>query len=300
MGNFTAEEYLAVANQLIANGAPIKAKTFFEKCLLLEPDNALALSGIGILHADKMEWNEALEFFNRSIKADAENPEAYYHRSGVFIKQENWSEAIRDLDKAINLCGYFHYDYYALLAWCLLKAEMYDNCNAVCDVIRETHFDNHTAYSYKYKCLQKLQRYEELITLSKQQLHAGHDNADYHNNLGYAYLLANELQKAVHALDDCLNWEPEHAYALNNKGLALFKIGHYEKAYPLFCGSIEYDIANPLAYFNRALYYLNAGRKVEAKEDLLKARELGYAELFDAEADKLLFSEFKIAATDLT
>ena len=50
------------------------------------------------------EQEKALDFYNKAIKYDSDNPEKYYHRAWFFALylQKN-NEAIKDLDKSINL-----------------------------------------------------------------------------------------------------------------------------------------------------------------------------------------------------
>lgn len=297
MNIFSDEEYVEIAERLIGHEQPEDALVFLNKAINLNPGNASAWLIKGNILLEQYQLNDALNCFNQCVALSGETAFAYYQRASAYIKFKNFEAAVNDLEKAISLYDVFHFDSHVLLAFCLLQLKYYEECDKVCDLVREYHFDNYSAFLYKYRCLERLERFDELITLAQKQIYADTEFADYHNALGYAYLLADELQKAVSCFDDALRCEPEHAFALNNKGRALFKIGYYDDAYKHFCQSIEYDRSNPLAYYNRALYYLNAGLADKARLDLLKARELNYREGFDSDVDDILLREFKISPT---
>jgi tetratricopeptide (TPR) repeat protein len=295
---FTDEEYMFITRQLTDNDRWEDADRFADKCLQQNPLNTEALIWKGNYFAGRFRLDEALEYYTRAIEAEPDNANAWYLRGDVHVNRKDHAAAIQDLMKAKELYATYHADTYRLLAFCLLEMKEYAACNEVCDQIRDNHFDDYYAYTYKYQCLVRMGELEELITIAQKQIYAGPESAEYHNKLGYGFLLLEDYPRSIRHFDDALHFEPFNSNALNNKGWALFKMGHYEDAPEFFDSAIQNDMSNTLAYHHRAFYHLQVGRRDLAKLDLLRARELNYRAEYDSEVDDTLLKEFKISAEE--
>lgn len=292
--NFTEEEYLSIAVDLISNDRSESAHPYLNRCLSINNQNAEAWLRKGYCFQVARSHSEAIDCFNNAIDIMPDYPEAHYYRAMSYTDLKEYAKAQGDFNASIDVGG-GNYDKYIGLVFALYSQKLYEECNTVCDVIRtEIHFDDHATYRYKYSCLMHLKRFEELTEIAEKQLMSSSQAAEYNNDVGNSWLMRENYARALKWFDIALSHDPEFSVSLNNKGWALYKMGYYDKAYDMFCQAICYNPSDSLPYVNRALYYLQIGAKDNARSDLLKARELNHAINYDAEADLLLQQHFGI------
>ncbi|RYG04429.1 MAG: tetratricopeptide repeat protein, partial [Chitinophagaceae bacterium] len=93
-------------------------------------------------------------------------------------------------------------------------------------------------------------------------------DADDFSNVALAYAHINEHQKSLEYNSKALLLNPEHKYALNNKGYTLNLLNKFEEAIPLFDKAIEIDNDFAYAYNNRGLSKIKTGLQKEGLEDI--------------------------------
>lgn len=291
---FTAEEYHTIADRFLEIQQYDLAAEMIEKSISADENYAPVRTLKGILLARQLKPVEAVIAFNEAVSLNDKDELAYYQRSLAHLMLYDYEKALLDVKKAISLLNGYHEDYFRTLAHCYYYLKDYENCVLTCNTIKTDFYDSYDAYWMSLQCLWYLNRNEEAAEVAKRYISVDPRNADYNNAYGFYLLECGEYHKAIAALDRALNCEPEHAYATNNKGFALFKATYYEEGLALIEESLTYDIANSYAYKNRAIVLLHFGRRDEAKNDLLKARELGYSLMHNAEVDDLLSREFNL------
>jgi tetratricopeptide (TPR) repeat protein len=74
----------------------------------------------------------------------------------------------------------------------------------------------------------------------------------YCYGLGTFYFLKNDFENALGWYDKAIGINPNHADALNNKGLALHKLENYEEAIKCFDKAINIDRNYANAFYNKA------------------------------------------------
>jgi tetratricopeptide (TPR) repeat protein len=71
-----------------------KARINFEQALKLDPQNALAMSGMGNYYLESLHiLNKALDYFQESLKLDKNDPYVISKISEVFVRLGNWDKA---------------------------------------------------------------------------------------------------------------------------------------------------------------------------------------------------------------
>ncbi len=66
---------------------------FYEKLIRQEPDNAIALKGLGDVYANMYEFKSALEYYNKLLKVDSSNYEVYKQMGFCYEKMKDSAKA---------------------------------------------------------------------------------------------------------------------------------------------------------------------------------------------------------------
>jgi tetratricopeptide (TPR) repeat protein len=75
-----ANYYQAVVNlgqAYLEKSDPATARPYFDRALVLHPEDSEALVNIGIIYDAQGDWKTALSYYNRAIRSDPMRPEAY-------------------------------------------------------------------------------------------------------------------------------------------------------------------------------------------------------------------------------
>ena len=189
------------------------------------------------LYGDQIQKHfDSIVYYTSVISSGTARAVDYFARAMDFITVKNYSEAIADLDKAIELGDKFVLAYYARAnaKYNLYKFEQMQTTNAVL-----TPEEAKAARMIKDRKLQNLLK--EII-------------ADY---------------------DMVLKLSPKMVYALYNKGCVYLELQDYTSALSAFTKSIQIKPDLGEAYYNRGLVYLRLGNKENGVNDLSRAGEFG-------------------------
>ena len=76
-----------------ASGDKTSLMEFYEKLVRQEPDNPIALKGLGDVYADMYEFRNALEYYEKLVKVDSNSYEAYNKLGLCYEKLKNTKKA---------------------------------------------------------------------------------------------------------------------------------------------------------------------------------------------------------------
>ena len=84
-------------------GDGLRALDTYRRCVMVEPSFSPAWSGLGVLHLNGLEYDEAARALNRALREDVTNAEAWYGRAILREMRSDFSGADRDLARAARL-----------------------------------------------------------------------------------------------------------------------------------------------------------------------------------------------------
>lgn len=229
------------------------------------PKNVFLVGHAEMYFGNDTVGNEMMEY--ALLKMDSVTGDDYQELSVQHTKNGNHPQAIAALEKAVALDPQV-YGYYG---WVLLY------------------------YYHDYpKALECLEKFDAL-TPNFSDAPAGED---IHFQKGLCYMQLGQLPKAVAEFDTYIDEttrshgeEWVDAYAFVYKGRCLDRLNRAEEALTCYDKAIRIYKYNTEAYYHKAMSLLILGRKAEAREHLLKAKELAdqnyfyrdvYVEFFEA------------------
>jgi tetratricopeptide (TPR) repeat protein len=201
----------------------------------------------------KQNIHDATLLLTEAIRANPNLVEAYTTRASLLGDAKLYTQAVRDMDAAVqlqpdnaqyrNTRGYFH----------LLQQN---------DDLAMEDFNQAIALDLKYA--QPLNN-RGLVRIAQSQRH---------RQTGEFDKVDGDLKKAVHEFDSALRLDPEYVDAHNNRGFALSHAKQYDEAIASFTRAIALNNKYVNAWNNRAQAHAQAGHHDQAIADFTQAIEL--------------------------
>jgi protein O-mannosyl-transferase len=198
-----------------------------------------ALNNRGMVYFLSGNYSKALADFNRAIEIENNSFEGYLNRSAVLIETGDFEQALRDLDKAEKL----NYK----------ESEIFQNRGLV---------------------FEKLGEFEKAIINFNMAIGLDKFNAETYISRGAIYLNDGNFDQALKDLNDATRLDPNNYLAWANKGLANARAGNVQLAINDFSQAILLNPGFPDAYSNRGLSKFQQGNISGSIKDLSKAIEL--------------------------
>lgn len=80
-----------------------KARADFEKAVQLDPNDAYAYEGLGIVAGMQQDHKKALEMFDKCVQLEPNYFNFYYNRAMAYLQSQQFAKAIPDYEKALQL-----------------------------------------------------------------------------------------------------------------------------------------------------------------------------------------------------
>ena len=177
------------------------------------------------------------------------------------LKKRHFVDALESFKYVLNID---EYDQTSQVMIASMMGELGDNKTALSrlnEIIKNQDSIQITAYEERANIYMNLKKYDSAVI-------------DYETVLNY---------------DKVFSIYPElEAYAYNNLGYAQYKSGNIPHAFKNINLSIEMEPSNSYAFRNRGEILILENRRDEGCVDLLKAKELGFENLYGDEVEKLL------------
>ena len=247
-----------------------EAETLLIVVLKSQPKNFDALHILGVIKGIKNRHREALDFFKKALKVDANNSYLNSNIAKAFSEIGDNESALKYNLNATNLSpnnpeGWVNYGK-SLLSLKRVK----DALEAIEKAIN-IRPDQADAWSNRGVALIDLKSYEEAVISFDNVIAIEPDHTDAYYNRGIALLELKRIQEAVASYDKSIAIEPDHADAWSNRGNALIDLKSYEEAVISLDKAIAIRPNHADAYYNRGIALLELKRIEEALGSYSKA-----------------------------
>jgi tetratricopeptide (TPR) repeat protein len=269
-----------------------EAEIIYHSILKMEPDEAHALHGLGVIRAKQGLTTEALQFFDQALNQIDNDPKLYIHRGHAFRALEEWEKALESYNQALKyspsheeaLCYQGHlfqqindfksalasyetalsYHLHSFQAWygrgnALLSLDQLEE--ALESYTQALHYqpDYAPAWNNRGAILQALKRYAEAIVQYEQALQINPQFVDALYNSARTYQVMHQFEQALPFFDRVIALKPDYADAFNYRGVSFYHTQQYEKALNDYSQAILLNPNYPQALNNKgaALHALN-------------------------------------------
>jgi protein O-GlcNAc transferase len=223
----------------IHQGRDFDALELIGTALKKQPNDALALSNMGMVLSAFGRTEEALDSYNKAIAVQPDFPEALNNRGLIFFNRKEFNKALKNFDKAL--------------------------------AVRPNQPD---ALFNRGNTLLEMRRFEEAIATYRKALGANPSSAPILNNLGNALFELNRFDEALAAFDKALALQGDYADALNNRGRIYFRLKRYDESLADFGRALAIAPKHIEALNNRGNTLRDLRRYAEAIGDFEQALAL--------------------------
>ncbi|QWE08441.1 tetratricopeptide repeat protein [Polynucleobacter ibericus] len=190
---------LGEAVNSLRNQNSLAAELFLNQAFNIDPNCVDVLRLMGVLEAQRKDYDKALALFRRAFKNAPKNALLASNIGNVYLEQKHFKKALEFYEKAI--------------------------------LLDRTYAE---AYSNKGNALQELNRYSEAIAVYEQAIQLDPMDVKAYVNKGNAYLEGGQLESAIQSYDDAIRLQPDHYLAYWHKSLALLLSGNLDDGFLLY------------------------------------------------------------------
>jgi len=229
---------------------------------------------------ENKNYSEAIENYNKVIDLTPNYPDVYYNRGFSYFNLQKFQTAIEDLTKYIEFKS-DNFMAYGLRGWCKYYTE--DFIGAIQDFNNLIELNPDLPYGYFSRALAKseLNDYYGAISDYKKTIELKPNNSMAYNNMGWTKFRQKKYSEALIDVNKAIELDNKNATAYDSRAEIKFNMKDYEGCINDARMAIELDSKMSNSYFlqGRALYRL--GNKQKACEYWSKAGELGKAEAYE-------------------
>jgi tetratricopeptide (TPR) repeat protein len=279
---------------LVMLGQNVESIKALEESVLRNSEFLPALADLSVLYRQSNQYNKALELIEKAIrsqpKGTVENPNLYNEKWGILDKLENYTEAIKAINKAISIAP--HSLYYTNRGNTFVALKQYDK--ALLDYDKAIQLNPNLALAYMnrgslYTVLKKYDKaladHNKAIQINSQSTNLSSnlgqtnvlsaDDAMSYYNRGTAFYIQGNYKDAIADFDNAIKLNPELVEAYTNQAAAIIsQKGDFNKAQALLTKAIQLDPQHASAYLNRGIVYYELGNQKKAIDDYDKTIQL--------------------------
>jgi tetratricopeptide (TPR) repeat protein len=250
--------YYNLGNIYKDNGQPDKALIYFQKSLVLDPNNADAYNNQGIIYKEKKQYTEAINCFKSAIQLNPDQVASYYNMGVIYRVKKQLDEAIFCFQKALQLNPNIVAIHYNLGITLQEKGQLDD---AIAHFQKALQINPNFAEAYYHFgiVLYDLGELDEAVRKFQKAVQISPLFIDALNNLGVLLQEKGQLDDAIAHFQKALQINPNFAEAYNGLGIAFKEKGLIEEAILFERKAIDLcpDFAD--AHWNMSLMLLLCG-----------------------------------------
>ncbi|MCH7499658.1 MAG: tetratricopeptide repeat protein, partial [Nitrospinae bacterium] len=190
------------------------------------------LLNLARLYGLNKEMRKSIELLSRAVAMEPENDRLYHALSLAHMSLNEYDDAYRNINQAIDLNS---------------KKDTY--------------------YFEQGALLERLGHYDQAIVSMKQTLEINPHHSNAHNFIGYIYATQGvELDKALGHLEQALTIQPRNGYFLDSLGWIYHKKGEFEQALEHIKKAMVYAQPDPVLYDHLGDVYFSMKNVTEARK----------------------------------
>jgi predicted O-linked N-acetylglucosamine transferase (SPINDLY family) len=214
---------------MYASGERGEAESLCRATLEQEPEDAAALTLLGIILAQSHRLDEATKLFERAAALTPDDPVAHINYGTSLRDLGRHVSALRSYERALAIQPE-HVEGHYNRGVTLQALRRYGEALECYDRTLALEPRHAAAGNGRGETLRALGRLEEALASYTRALASAPDHAEAHNNRGITLQALGRFEEALASFERALALCPDSAEALNNRGAALHELQRFEEA----------------------------------------------------------------------
>ena len=271
-----------------------QAVSYLDQALVLDPQNsdlhlklAEAYERLGKIDMAAEQYNLSLSksgdnrevlmslenIWKQKIAENPDNAEAYANLGAVYQRQNNFTAALQQYEKAESL-NPSNVNTRLNLGTLYQAQKEYETAIAAYDTIIDVNPNFKLAYLYKAQCYRALGNKEAAIQNYKLALNLDPNNQDIKNELFDMYETNMTPEEKLAYINEQMQKEPNNPALVYKYAFELHSANRIAEAIPYYNQAIKLDAKNEDAYINLAQAYKQQQKYDKAREILTNAKAM--------------------------
>ena len=273
-------------------GRHLDAQMCCQRALALDAGHADTLHLMGLIHLQDEQSDFAIEWFVRAIQQGSPKPVYLWNLGAALQKQGRHEEALKALDKAVQLqpdnadlwknlgealialarldeaiLSFQHAlkldpRHWAAANKCgllLYQLKRFEEALAYFDLCDQLQPNRALTLQIRALTLSRLNRFEDALLDNQRAYELDPADPETCNNLGDVLLWLGRLDESLEWFDKALELKPDLVVALTNKAAAFAQLHRFDEAFAIYERVNRAGASTPMAAWNLALLQMLTG-----------------------------------------
>ena len=289
----TYSQALQLAFQHHQAGNLSEAEAIYRQALPIAPQPSELLHLLGVIAAQRQQFDEAIELINQAIALDNTVANFYSSLGGALSGQGQWAEAIANFNRALTLDPN-HLEAHCNLGNLLRHQQQWAQATQHYRQYLALNPNDATVHHYLGSVLLSQRQMSEAVKCYQQALALKPNDAEMNHNLCYALAKLGKSSKAVDYYHRALVLAPNNAQTHKCLGDVLRTQGHLDKAIVAYQQALVLNPTDADTYNNLGTVFSQMGHLSKATKCFQQALQLvpDFAEAGSNLASSLLYQGF--------
>jgi tetratricopeptide (TPR) repeat protein len=204
------------ALSLVENGNATQGRAQLEELQRHYPDYHSVLYGLGVCCAMQDKFDDATSFLERAVEIYPLFEHAYYNLGIAYSKTLDLERSVQAYKAVISIDG----EHGQVGSQARARIQEFEAMMKESGTTLSAYLRGHKLFDQGFLALQE-KKYETAIGLFAQVLEILKDHVQSYGNMGLAYAILGEKQKALECLNKAIELDPEYEPAIMNRRAVL-------------------------------------------------------------------------------
>ena len=237
------------------------ARIGYQNILSVDPKHFDALHLLGVIETQTSNLEKAVEYFSSAIAINELSPDIFNNRAGLYTYLKQYSNALNDCDKAIQLKPTFA-EAHLNRSQILLEMKQYEDALLSCNrVIQLRNFPE--AYNTRGAILKKLGRHEEALSDFNLALEINTNFVDAYNNRGVLVQELGDPASSISDYNNAIRLRSDYVEAWANRASAYQDLNQLDDTLSNYTHALKLRPEDPMIRMHQAFALLTNGQYKE-------------------------------------
>jgi len=251
------------------------AITTYQKIIDLDPNQDTAHMELGLVYLKMREWEKAIPSLEKAVKLNIDNKGAYFYIGNAYEELKEFDKAVETYKEYLKLSPKNSGDTYHRIGMCELQLGRFENAvislqEAMKEKSQDIKLHNQLADAYH-----KLGQYDKAAEIYYNLAQINTEDARlYYSTIMRMYNEAKEPEKALEAIKNIIELDPNDTDSLYNLGYMNIQMKNYNEAIDSFKKLVEIRPDMEYAYLQLGFCYTKLKKFTDAVEIYKKMAEI--------------------------